>query len=136
MAQTDNFAFAKSEEVQGVSRYTPYQEKVWNNLNDIQSGVYTNTTQSLVQFDLSSIYNSGNFTDSADLFLTIPIINVAECYTSAGASVAPSSTGYTLLTLKNGYHHLVHQIEAQVSGKVVNDLRVLNSDKFVGYFYI
>ena len=53
MAQTDNFAFAKSEEVQGVSRYTPYQKKVFNNLNDINGGVYTNTTQSLVQFDLN-----------------------------------------------------------------------------------
>jgi hypothetical protein len=53
MAQTDNFAFAKSEEVQGVSRYSPYQKKVWNSLNDINSGVFTNTTQSLVQFDLN-----------------------------------------------------------------------------------
>jgi len=121
MAQTDNFAFAKSEEVQGVSRYTPYQEKVWNNLFDTNGGVYTNTTQSLIQIDASSIYNSGNFTDSQDLFLTIPIINVAECYTTAGAAVAPSSTGYSLLTLKQGYHQLIHQMECQVSGKVVQD---------------
>jgi hypothetical protein len=121
MAQTDNFAFAKSEEVQGVSRYSPYQKKVWNNLSDINSGVYSNTTQSLVQFDLSSIYNSGSFTDSADLFLALPIINVAECTTAAGAGVAPSSTAYSLLTLKQGYHQLVHQLELQVSGKIVAD---------------
>ena len=123
MAQTDNFAFAKSEEVQGVSRYSPYQKKVWNNLNDINSGVYTNTTQSLVQFDLSSIYNSGSFTDSADLFITLPIIMVAEGYTSASpaAAVAPTTSANSLLALKNGYHHLVHQIEVQAGGKIVAD---------------
>jgi len=121
MAQTDNFAFAKSEEVQGVSRYSPYQKKVWNNLNDINSGVYTNTTQSLVQFDLSSIYNSGSFTDSADLFITLPIIMVAEGYTDLAAAVAPTTSANTLLSLKNGYHHLVHQIEIQAGGKIVAD---------------
>lgn len=121
MAQSDNFAFAKSEEVQGVSRYTPYQEKVWNNLNDINSGVYANTTQSLVQFDLSSIYNSSQFTDSADLFLTLPICLVAEGYTDLAAAVTPTTGANTLVSLKNGYHHLVHQIEIQAGGKIVAD---------------
>jgi hypothetical protein len=121
MAQTDNFAFAKSEEVQGVSRYTPYQKKVFNNLNDINGGVYTNTTQSLVQFDLSSIYNSGAFTDSADLFITLPIIMVAEGYTDLAAAVAPTTGANTLLALKSGYHQLCHQLEVQAGGKIVAD---------------
>jgi hypothetical protein len=121
MAQTDNFSFAKSEEIQGVNRYGPYQEKTWSNLNDINSGVYNNLTQSLVQFDLSSIYNSSSFTDTSDLYITLPLILVAEAYDTSGVAVAPTTSANTLLAFKNGYHHAIHSVEAQVNGKIVAD---------------
>jgi hypothetical protein len=53
----DVYELSKSEQVQDLDRETPYESKQWNFVNDINSGVYTNSQQSLVQFDLSSIYN-------------------------------------------------------------------------------
>ena len=121
MSATDNFAFEKSQEVQGVSKYTPYVEKTYNYLSDINSGVYSNNSGlTLIQFDLSSIYNSSLYTDASDLFISIPIVTVAECWTATTALVAPTA-GYALCTPKNGYQHLVHQIEIQNGGKIVAD---------------
>lgn len=121
MATSDNFAFEKSQEVQGVSKYTPYTEKTFNYLPDINNGVYSNNSGlTLVQFDLSSIYNSSLYTNASDLFITIPIVTVAESWSATTAQTAPSA-GYALCTPKNGYHHLVHQIEIQNGGKIVAD---------------
>jgi hypothetical protein len=121
MATTDNFAFEKSQQVQGVSKYTPYTEKSFNYLPDINNGVYSNNSGlTLVQFDLSSIYNSSLYTDAGDLYITIPIVTVAESWSATTAQTAPTA-GYALCTPKNGYHHLVHQIEIQAGGKIVAD---------------
>ena len=50
---SDNYEFAKSSSAQGVDLYTPFQEKQWNYLNDINSGVYSNNSGlTNVQFDL------------------------------------------------------------------------------------
>lgn len=118
---SDPYSFAKSSAPQGVDQYTPYAEKQWQYLNDINSGVYT-ASNTLVQFDLTSIYNSGQFSDASDLFLTIPITMQACWATSAtGAKVAPVIGHSALLALKTNFQHLVHQIEVVANGKVVND---------------
>ena len=52
---SDNYDFAKSIMPQGVDLETPYVSKQYNFINDINSGVYSNSGLSLVQFDLSSI---------------------------------------------------------------------------------
>jgi hypothetical protein len=74
-----------------------------------------------VQFDLSSLYNSDQLTDTCDLFLTIPIVMQAAWATTAGVKVAPNVGHSAMLALKNGFHHLVHQIEVVVDGKTVCD---------------
>ena len=75
---TDNYEFKKSRRSQAMDDYSPYMDKQYNNfINDLNSGVYTNTSLSLVQFDLGQIYNSQKFTDTNDLFLVIPITYVA-----------------------------------------------------------
>jgi hypothetical protein len=120
---SDSYSFAKSAAPQGVDLYTPYQEKQWNNLNDINSGVYSNNSGlTLVQFDLTSIYNSGQFCDTSDLFLTIPICMTAF-YASAATNttLVPTAGSSNLLTLKSNFQHLIHQIEVVANGKVVND---------------
>jgi hypothetical protein len=54
-------------EPQSENDYSPYTDKQCNSyINDINSGVYQNNSLSLVQFDLSSIYNSSKFTDTND----------------------------------------------------------------------
>ena len=90
---TDNYEFNRSMHKQSDNEYSPYNDKQWNNyINDINGGVYQSSGLSLVQFDLSSIYNSGAMTDTNDLFVVIPIIMAAAFSTSAnnGTLVAPS----------------------------------------------
>jgi len=117
---SDVYSFAKSSAPQGVDQYTPYAEKQWNYINDINSGVYTNSN-TLVQFDLTSIYNSGQFSDASDLFLTIPIVMTAGWADATSTAIAPLIGHSSLLSLKTNFQHLIHQIEVVANGKVVND---------------
>ena len=69
---TDNYEFNRSMHLQNENEYSPYNDKQANNyINDINSGVYQNNGLSLVQFDLSSIYNSSTMTDTNDLFVFV-----------------------------------------------------------------
>jgi hypothetical protein len=117
---SDAYSFAKSSSPQGVDQYTPYADKQWNYINDINSGVYT-ASNTLVQFDLTSIYNSGQFSDASDLFLTIPILLEAKWADATAGAVAPVAGHASLLSLKTNFQHLIHQIEVVANGKVVND---------------
>ena len=117
---SDAYSFAKSSAPQGVDQYTPYADKQWNYINDINSGVYTNSN-TLVQFDLTSIYNSGQFSDASDLFLTIPIVMTAGWADATAGAIAPLAGHASLLSLKTNFQHLIHQIEVVANGKVVND---------------
>jgi hypothetical protein len=116
---TDNYEFNKSMEPQSEGQYSPYTDKQYNSyINDINSGVYPNNGLSLVQFDLSSIYNSGKFTDTADLFAVLPITMVAAYSTSTpGTLVAPTNGSVNLLSLKNNFIHLIHQADLTIQGK-------------------
>lgn len=121
---SDTYSFSKSEAPQGVDLYTPYQEKQWNYLNDINSGVYSNNSGlTQVQFDLTSIYNSGQFCDAGDLFLTVPIVMTACAVSAVPATIAPVANNSLadLLTLKSNFQHIIHQIEVVANGKTVND---------------
>ena len=118
---SDNYEFSKSSAPQDVSDYSAYTDKQWNYINDINSGVYNTSGQSLVQFDLSNIYNSG-LSDVSDLYLNIPLVMVAT--TSQGATLkAPPTAGYSLCALKSNYQNLIHQIEIVANGKVINDMQ-------------
>ena len=56
---SDNYEFMKTSETQDVTDYSPYVDKQYNNyINDINYGVYTNNSLTLVNFDLGQIYNS------------------------------------------------------------------------------
>ena len=117
---SDLYSFNKSSIPQGIDLYTPYGEKNWNSINDINSGVYT-VSNTLVQFDLTSIYNSGQFSDTSDLFLTIPIVMQAK-WLATDATVVPPVNGHSaLLAMKTNFQHLIHQIEVVANGRVVND---------------
>jgi hypothetical protein len=109
-------------EAQSRNAFTPFVDKQCNQyVADINSGVYSNSGLTLVQFDLSQIYNSSRWTSTQDMFLTIPIQMVAAFSTGA-ALVAPSTcASYSLLSLKNGYHHLIHSADLVIDGKTVSD---------------
>ena len=83
--------------------YSPYVDKQYNDyINDLNGGVYQNTSLSLVQFDMGQIYNSQKFTNTEDLFLVIPITMVAA-YATGAANVAPAGGSAALLSIKNNF---------------------------------
>ena len=74
---SDNDEFMKSSEAQDATDYSPYVDKQYNNyINDINNGVYTNNSLTLVNFDLGQIYNSQKFTETSELFAVLPIAMV------------------------------------------------------------
>ena len=97
---SDNYEFMKASIPQDIDDYSPYIDKQYNNyINDINNGVYTNNSLTLVNFDLGQIYNSQKFTDTSDLFAVIPITMVAAF--SNGAAMAPTTGAQSLLSIKS-----------------------------------
>ena len=86
---SDFYELAKCMQPQDVSD-TPYESKVYNFISDINSGVYSNNAQSLVQFNLSDIYTATQFVDMSQIYLTLPMVYTA-CYSSGNAPVAPTA---------------------------------------------
>ena len=120
----DNYELAKSMFPQGIESETPYVSKQWNYINDINGGIYSNNGLSLVQFDLSSIYNSTNLIQPDSAFLAIPITYVSALVTSGGALVAPvAASGWSNTALKSGYFQLVHGADVAMNGKTVNQFQ-------------
>ena len=116
---SDNYEFTKSSIPQAIDDYSPYIDKQANNyINDINSGVYTNNSLSLVTFDLGQIYNSNTFTDTNDLTLVIPVCMVAA-YSTGSATINPSTGSAALLALKNNFVNLIHQGDLVIQGKTV-----------------
>lgn len=145
---TDIYEFKKSSRPQTRNDYSPYVDKQYNGyVNDLNSGVYTNNSLSLVQFDLGQIYNSQKYTDTNDLFLVIPITMVAG-YSSGSALVAPVNGNHALLSLKTNFVNLIHQVDLQINGKTIESTQPfvnvaknfqmmsemsLNDEKTIGY---
>ena len=122
---TDNYEYNRSMHNQSENDYSPYTDKQYNSyINDINSGVYQNNGLSLVQFDLSSIYNSSKMTDTNDLFVVLPIVMAAAFSTStSGTLVAPVAGNVNLLSLKNNFIHLIHQADLSINGKTAEDVQ-------------
>ena len=127
---TDNYDFDKSSIPQDLDGYTPFIDKQTNSyINDQNSGVYS-SNQSLVQFDLSSLYNSSRWTNTNDMFVTIPIIMaIATGALNTAPNQVPPTAAWALATLKSGYHHLISQADLQIDGKTVSE-----TQPFLGTF--
>jgi len=126
---SDNYEFFKSSVPQSVSAATPYTDKQYNFINDINNGVYsTNGGLTSVEWDLTSIYNSSKYSDSADLFMTVPIVMTAVCSNGATNLAATGIAGSNALcTLKSGYQNLLHQIEITANGKTIHDMQAFSN---------
>jgi len=129
---SDAYLFSKSTLPQGVDLETPFASKNWNYINDINGGVYQNSSGlSLVQFDLSSIYNSTQLIDPSSMFMTIPI-TVVSAYTNSGGLVAPVTGSFASTALKTGYFQLVNGCDLQINGRTVEQY-VPNLNTYVGF---
>lgn len=125
----DNYDFEKSSIPQDLDSYTPFIDKQSNSyINDQNSGVYS-ASQSLVSFDLSSLYNSSRWTNTNDMYLTIPITMVVATSIGAAVTVPPGNAGWALQSLKSGYHNLIHQADLQIDGKTISE-----TQPFLGTF--
>ena len=120
---SDNYSFEKSCESQSLEDNTPYKSKTFSYINDINSGVYNNNGLSMVSYDLSSIYNSTGFSDTSDMFLTIPIVLQAVYNNGDTGQVAPPADAFSRVSLKSNFAHLIHQIEVVANGKTVQDMQ-------------
>jgi hypothetical protein len=119
---SDTYEFMKSNEAQDATDYSPYVDKQYNNyINDINNGVYTNNSLTLVNFDLGQIYNSQKFTENSELFAVLPIAVVAgfSGFSRGTAIVAPTERSQALCTIKGNFLNLIHQADITVNGKSI-----------------
>ena len=117
---SDNYELARSSAPQSIKDYSAFTDKQWNTKADLSGGVYQ-TQNSLVEFDLSSIYRSDGYSDVSDYYGVIPTCMVACVVTSAGATLAVPTSGYALCSLKNNYQNLIHSVEMTLNGKTIHD---------------
>ena len=103
---SDNYEFARSSAPQSVKDYSAFTDKQWNYKTDSNGGVYQ-AQNSMVEIDISSIYQSDGYTDVSDFYVVVPLVMVAQTH-NTGTAVAPPTSGYALCTLKNNYQNLVH----------------------------
>lgn len=120
---SDNYSFMKSSEAQSIGDYSPYQDKQSNNyINDLNNGVYTNNSLTLVNFDLGAIYNSQKYTDTSELSVVIPIVMVAALRGTATGGLLPTASGgplSALCSIKSNFINLIHQADLQINGKTI-----------------
>ncbi len=126
---SDNYEFMKTSEAQDATDYSPYVDKQYNNyINDINNGVYTNNSLTLVNFDLGQIYNSQKFTETSELFAVLPIAMVAgfSNNVTGGSIVNPTARSQALCTIKSDFLNLIHQADV-----VVNDRSIEQCQPFI-----
>jgi hypothetical protein len=105
---------------QATDDYSPYVDKQANGyINDINNGVYTNNSLTLVNFDLGQIYNSQKFTDTNDLFVVLPITMVAAFSDVSSNIKTPVLGGSNLCSIKTNFINLIHQADLMVNGKTI-----------------
>jgi len=123
---TDTYEFAKSCMPQGVELETPYVSKQWGYINDINGGIYSNNGLTLVQFDMSSIFNSNALIDVSQMYITVPIVltTALTSNNSNGTLVAPKAGyGWSYAGLKSGYTTILHGADLTISGKTVEQFQ-------------
>ncbi len=89
-----------------------------NYINDINNGVYTNNSLTLVNFDLGQIYNSQKFTESSELFAVLPIAMVAGLANSTQVLVNPTERSQALCSIKSDFLNLIHEADIVVKGEI------------------
>ena len=116
---TDNYEYRKSVAKQNDGDYSPFVDKQYTSyINDINNGIYTNSSLNLVNFDLGQIYNSAKHTNPSDMFIVIPI-TMAAAFSNSGTQVAPVRSYRAPCTLKSNFLNLIHQADIAVQGKTL-----------------
>jgi hypothetical protein len=121
---SDNYEYDLAMQNQETDDYSPYVDKQANDyINDINNGVYTNNSLTLVNFDLGQIYNSQKFTDTNDLFVVLPITMVAVFSDVSSNIKAPVLGGSNLCSIKTVFFNLIHQADLMVNGETIESIQ-------------
>lgn len=124
MSQTDQIVFSESNAVQDINGSTPFSNSALNYINDINSGVYTQSN-TLIAIDLSSIYNSSSFVSPQSMYIIIPIV-LSAAYTAGTSAPVPlinaaTASAIDLVKLKP-YVNLINGIELSIDGKTIEQI--------------
>jgi hypothetical protein len=123
MSEVDQYEYLKSCEPQGINLEVPYTSVQYNFTNDINNSIYTNSSLSLVQFNLSSLFNSSTLIDLSQCFLIIPTVTVSVLTNGASnVPVPPASSAYAIHSLKTNNACIIHSLDLQCNGKTVSQL--------------
>ena len=122
---TDKFQFAKSNATQSIDDIEPFVSEAFNYVNDIYSGVYSGNGSTLINFDLSSVYNSSRCVDLSRSYVTIPVVYCAA-YTAPATNtplaLAANISYFQQVALKFNGTQLIHQIELSINGKTIEQI--------------
>ena len=116
---SDVYEFDKANKPQETNDYSPYTDKQYNSyINDINNGVYSNNSLSLINYDLGQIFNSSKYTNPGDLFVVLPIMITAG-YSAANTILAPLPGSSNLCSIKSNFVNLIHQCDMTLNGKSI-----------------
>jgi hypothetical protein len=122
--ERDTFEFIKSTLPQGITKDKPMTSVNYNYVNDINQSIYTNSNLTLVQYDLTSLYNSSALMNTADMFLVIPTVTCAILTNGANPTgIVQSPNCFGLVTPKNFSSSIIHQVDFAVDGKTISQLQ-------------
>ena len=99
-----------------------FQSRQYLWVSDQNSGNYPN---SQVQFDLSSLSNSGKIIDFSQSFITVPLVLNIGSFTGT----APTATAENVFgaCLKNGIHNLINSLSLEISNNQVINLTAFSN---------
>lgn len=124
MSEVDQYEYLKSCEPQSINMDSPYVSKQWNFCNDINNSIYNSSGLTLVQYNLSNLFNSSTLIDTKECFLIIPTVTCVRLTNgNNAAAVAPASSAYAIASLKTSNTSIIHQIDLQINGKTVTQLQ-------------
>ena len=124
MSEVDQYEYLKSCEPQGINLDTPYVSKNWNYTNDINNSIYSGAQGlTLVQYNLSNLFNSSQLINMSECFLIIPTVTcVRLTNTGTSAAVAPSVNAFAIASLKTNTASIVHSIDLAIDGKTITQI--------------
>ncbi len=117
----DQLLYELSSSVQLDSE--PFIRKDVVYVNDMNNGSYGQTNQ--LQFDLSSIANSGQWASFSEAYLEIPLVMVLSGE-DASATVDATNSSF-VAGLKGGFHHLIDSMSVQLNNTTIIQQTRLNN---------
>ena len=90
----------------------PFTNREYVYVNDKSGSNYSNDE---LQYDLTGLANTGNFSDFANGYLVLPVVG---CVSDNLATLLDNQNDFCF-GLKNGFHHLLNRISLTISNKQV-----------------